>query len=120
AHHITVCLAHAGTADDRAALATDPTLQAEYSELARTWRHLARSYQFVESLERFLHDSKLAQTELLLPPSEPIERGTCPRCGKQMHFTDVERHPRYSNLDRQNFTCDCGYNTYDFVAQKSE
>ena len=37
--------------------ATHPETKAEYIRLARGWVHLARSYEFVESLERFLLDA---------------------------------------------------------------
>jgi hypothetical protein len=39
--------------------------------MARTWRLIARSFQFIESLEQFLVDSQ-KQRDLLAP--EPPER----------------------------------------------
>jgi hypothetical protein len=36
---------------------TDPTAKRDYAEMARRWRGLGESYQFVERVERFLADS---------------------------------------------------------------
>ena len=58
ADHIATCLACAAEAEQRAADATNETTRADNEKLARTWRHLASSYQFVQSLERFLLDAK--------------------------------------------------------------
>lgn len=52
--HISNCLERADNADRRAFESTDPTIRSDNELLAQSWRHLARSYQFVESLERFL------------------------------------------------------------------
>ena len=45
---------------------TDPGIRSDNERLAQSWRHLASSYQFVESLERFLSDP--ARNKDLLPP----------------------------------------------------
>jgi hypothetical protein len=34
--------------------AADPTMKLELQDMEGRWTHLARSYEFVESLERFL------------------------------------------------------------------
>jgi hypothetical protein len=68
AGHIADCLGRAADAERLAATTGDPRIQSEYSEIARRWAHLARSYQFVESLERFLLDG---QRHRDTPPSEP-------------------------------------------------
>ena len=56
--HIKACLKRASDAERRAAEVADPDLKADYLALAAQWIHLARSYEFSESLERFLLDSQ--------------------------------------------------------------
>ena len=63
---ITDCWARAEEAEQRALDATDPALRAGHESIARTWRHLARSYEFVQSLERFLLDAERAKVALSL------------------------------------------------------
>jgi hypothetical protein len=62
--HIEACLKRAAIAEQRAADVTDPALKADYLALAAQWTHLARSYEFSESLERFLLDSQKAKDAL--------------------------------------------------------
>jgi hypothetical protein len=50
----------------QAASATDPRVRADHEHLAKTWRHLARCYQFVRSLELFLLGSGSARFEFSL------------------------------------------------------
>jgi hypothetical protein len=55
--HIAECLEHAADCRRRAAQTNDPATRRELLDFERTWMHLARSYEFVESLERFLLDA---------------------------------------------------------------
>jgi len=55
--HISDCLERAARAADRALQSTDPAIRCDNELLAQSCRHLARSYDFVESLERFLSDT---------------------------------------------------------------
>lgn len=66
--HITNCLERAAQAEQRAADATDPTLRADNEQMAEVWRHLAGSYQFVESLERFLLDAEKEKAKRQVDP----------------------------------------------------
>lgn len=59
--HIRACLERAAIAQRRAAEVTDSNLRADYLALAGQWTHLAHSYEFAESLERFLLDSQKAK-----------------------------------------------------------
>ena len=68
--HIEACLKRAASAERRAAEVTDPGLKADYLALAAQWTHLARSYEFSESLERFLLDSQKAKDALRPSPPE--------------------------------------------------
>jgi hypothetical protein len=68
--HIKACIENAGNAERRAAQAADPSLKADYLSLAAQWTHLARSYEFSESLERFLLDSQKAKDALRPQPPE--------------------------------------------------
>ena len=62
--HIKACQQRAIDANKRAATASSPHLRAEYKALADQWTHLARSYEYSESLERFLLDSQKAKDAL--------------------------------------------------------
>jgi hypothetical protein len=52
--HIAACHHRAAECKGRAEQAADPTIKTELLDLERAWAHLARSYEFVETLERFL------------------------------------------------------------------
>jgi hypothetical protein len=54
--HISNCLERAANAEHRALKSTDSATRSDNELLAQSWRHLARSYQFVESLDRFFRD----------------------------------------------------------------
>ena len=69
--HVAACFEHAREADTRAAKSSDPVQKAEYEAIARSWRNLARSYEFVESLERFLLDADRHKSSLQPEPPEP-------------------------------------------------
>lgn len=64
--HIADCLDRAAEAERRAARTADTGLRGGHERMAQTWRHLARSYQFVEKLESFLVDSEKAKPEQAL------------------------------------------------------
>jgi hypothetical protein len=68
--HIAACLERARVADARALNSSDPVEKAEHYEMSRRWRHLARSYEFVESLERFLLDADRHKASLQPEPPE--------------------------------------------------
>jgi hypothetical protein len=55
--HIANCLARAAEAERRAAEASDEAIRIDYEQRAKRWRHLASSYQFAESLDRFVLDA---------------------------------------------------------------
>jgi len=70
--------AHNGAADfkDLADQASDEGIRAHYLHLAKSWSNLAKSYTFVESLERFLLDAHykkhwvVAVQDMPIPPVE--------------------------------------------------
>lgn len=96
--HISNCLARAAEAERRALHSADATTRSDHELMAQSWRHLARSYQFVESLERFLSETDRKKSELppeLLslvepqpasPEIKPIIRR--PRVKHQISFRD--------------------------------
>ena len=67
---IADCLAQAADAERRAAQTSDETIRVDNEKMARSWRLLASSYQFTESLERFLLDAGKAKGAG--PPSRPV------------------------------------------------
>jgi hypothetical protein len=69
--HIKTCVEHAAKAKQRAAEVTDPELKADYLALASQWTHLAQSYEFSVSLERFLLDSQKAKDAIEPTAPEP-------------------------------------------------
>jgi hypothetical protein len=54
--HIRVCLERADTCKAKAADSSNTGIKAQLLDLEGQWRHLAKSYEFVASLERFLVD----------------------------------------------------------------
>ena len=55
--HIAECVERAADCRQRALETREPATRQELLDFERTWLHLARSYEFVESLERFLLDA---------------------------------------------------------------
>jgi hypothetical protein len=74
--HIASCVARPDDAERRSSQASDSETKAESERMAKAWRHLARSYQFVESLERFLLDGRTTKNILPLPAPALL----CPKC----------------------------------------
>jgi hypothetical protein len=64
--HISNCLERAANAEHRALQSTDSATRSDNELLAQSWRHLARSYQFVESLDRFLSETAREKEEIVL------------------------------------------------------
>jgi len=52
--HIRACYERSARAEEQAII--DPGFKSHHLETAQRWAHLARSFEFVESLERFLLD----------------------------------------------------------------
>lgn len=68
--HIADALARADAAERQSAEASDPSIGDDYEKIAKGWRHLAESYQFVESLERFLLDARVGRDARPLDAAE--------------------------------------------------
>lgn len=68
--HIQLCYQRAAQAEVRAAGA-DPAERGYELNLAKWWAHLARSYEFAESLERFLAQADGA-AELRREKTQPV------------------------------------------------
>ena len=67
---ISDCLTRAADAEHRAREVVDPAVKRDYDSIATTWRHLAESYRFAESLERFVLDVERAKRHPA-PPTAP-------------------------------------------------
>jgi hypothetical protein len=65
--HISNCLERAANAEHRALQSSDSATRCDNELLAQSWRHLARSYQFVESLQRFLSETDRNKKETTSP-----------------------------------------------------
>jgi hypothetical protein len=55
--HIRACYDRAAAAAEQAAKATDAALKSDLLNMEQAWTHLAKSYEFVQSLESFLLDA---------------------------------------------------------------
>jgi hypothetical protein len=100
--HIASCLARAEDAERRGSKTSDPEIKAESEQMARAWRHLASSYQFVENLERFLLDGGTTKNTLPAPPLH------CPKCNNGLRLVGIEPDSDTDNLFT--FECtDCGH-----------
>jgi hypothetical protein len=53
-HHIAACIERAADCRQRAGQTTDPAMKADLLDMETRWADLARNYEFVESLERFV------------------------------------------------------------------
>jgi hypothetical protein len=56
--HIRTCHERAEQCRAGAADASDPVLRSQLSDLELQWQHVAKSYEFIVSLERFLLDQQ--------------------------------------------------------------
>jgi hypothetical protein len=70
--YIAEAYEHALDAECQAASAPMPSIRKEYEDLARSWRKVARSFEFNETLERFLMDRDRARDAK--PPEPPPAR----------------------------------------------
>jgi hypothetical protein len=57
AEHIASSYALAAEGEERAKQAPDEAFRTSLLEMAKAWRHVAKNYEFVLSLERFLLDA---------------------------------------------------------------
>jgi hypothetical protein len=76
ADHIAAANAMAAEAEECAKRATDESSRNDHLQMAKAWHHVAKSYEFVVTLERFLIDahrsgSLVKVSELPKPPSLP-------------------------------------------------
>ncbi len=71
---ISDCLARGAEARRRAEEATNPRSKTEFLMQARKWNRLARSYEFAESLDRFIHGSSEAADGWQPAASAPFDR----------------------------------------------
>ena len=58
--HIAACLERADKCIAASTVETDPRVQTQLLDLAQQWRHVAKNYEFVASLEKFLVDQQNA------------------------------------------------------------
>jgi hypothetical protein len=71
--HIAACRARAEKCESIAANTTDVEVKVQFRALAEQWRHVAQSYENVESLERFLLDAHKQMLADIKPPTESTE-----------------------------------------------
>jgi hypothetical protein len=110
--HIAACYERAANCSRRADATTDPEGKAGLLELARSWTHLARSYECVESLERFLLSAHKSQTENgdIMNQSASTQAPTpsnmkCDACGITMRLFGIEPHPTTDDVDLRTYVC---------------
>jgi hypothetical protein len=115
--HIAECLERAAECRRRLLEAEDPARREELLDFEKTWMHLARSYEFVESLERFLLDANehrvlrpgsIAMTELATIHAETPDTMECRACGETMRLYGIEAHPAIARTVLKTYICpDC-------------
>jgi hypothetical protein len=112
--HIAACHQRAMDCARRAAETTDARGNAELLSFERSWKHLARSYEFVETLERFLlsaHKSRIEKWNTMIWLGAPKTTGVmkCEACGDAMRLIGIERHPSLEHSDLRTYLCSrCG------------
>jgi hypothetical protein len=109
AHHIAQCFDRAADCKRRAERTTDSAMKTEFVDLETSWTHLALSYEFVESLERFLlsarnHPNREAHHEPT-GPDQSRSCPTCPGCGGTMRLFGIEAHPTVDRTDLRTYVC---------------
>jgi putative heme degradation protein len=67
--YISEAWQNAADAEHRASSADSSELRVEYERLAKSWRRLARSFEFAQTLERFILDRDNAGEAPPEPPS---------------------------------------------------
>jgi hypothetical protein len=79
--HITACHLRAQQCRAEAELANDATVRVQLEDLEQQWLRVARSYEFIESLERFLLDSRKDP----VPPGEELPTNARPGESSELH-----------------------------------
>jgi hypothetical protein len=82
--HISACLQRADECKEAATAETDERVKSQLVDMERQWRHVAKSYEFIESLERFLLDQ---------------QKHTLPKTGETLPRDDAAESPSRNNLD---------------------
>ena len=71
---ITACLQRADQCKEAAASETDERVRGQFLDLEQQWQHVAKSYEFLETLEQFLLASHALPPEVeKLPKDFPPE-----------------------------------------------
>jgi hypothetical protein len=110
--HIAACDERAADCRRRAAQTADPEGKAEHLKFERSWTHLARSYEFVESLERFLlsaHKSRIEKWNIMIQPdstkANTLDNVKCAACDETMTLFGIERHPTIDRAELRTYVC---------------
>jgi hypothetical protein len=109
---IAACYERAADCGRRAGGTTDPKGKEELLSLETSWTHLARSYESVESLERFLlsaHESRIEKWNTMIQRS-PTEAKTlgnmkCDACDVAMKLFGIESHTILDQTDLRTYVC---------------
>ncbi|SRR5258708_213707 len=114
--HISECYDRAADCKRRAEQTTDSARKTELLDFERSWTRLAHSYEFGESLERFLlaapatiQIENRTMTQLALARTERRGCPKCPDCGATMRLFGIEAHPTIDRCDLYTYVCShCG------------
>jgi hypothetical protein len=72
--YISACLQRADQCREAAAAETDDRVRGQFLALEQQWQHVAKSYEFIETLEQFLRASHTLPPEVeILPKDFPPE-----------------------------------------------
>jgi len=72
--YISACLQRADQCREAAAAETNDRVRGQFLALGQQWQHVAKSYEFIETLEQFLRASHALPPEVeILPKDFPPE-----------------------------------------------
>jgi hypothetical protein len=105
--HIAACEKRAADCRRLAVETADPAGKAEHLKFERSWTRLARSYELVESLERFLLSAQKSRTIILSgsTKAEALDMVKCGACDATMKLFGIERHPTIDHADLRTYVC---------------
>src|SRR6185295_4141997 len=84
--YISACLQRADQCREAAAAETDDRVRGQFLALEQQWQHVAKSYEFIETLEQFLRASHALPPEVeILPKDFPPESGPHNKRGYTFH-----------------------------------
>jgi|GEM_PF-1011554 len=94
--YISACLQRADQCREAAAAETDDRVRGQFLALEQQWQHVAKSYEFIETLEQFLRASHALPPEIeILPKDFPPEQAARTISGVTLSAATPEHFPQF-------------------------